>query len=335
LYNKPARMVVHCRDNQFELNTLKISSDTKRVVRKPYVWERPNSKLYDYHYEIGGLYYQPMINYIVKRGANGPRQVVDIPDRMLSNYDRRAYQLKPQEVDLEDFLTESYKRRTKDINGKYVHVANEKVRKSKLSTDLNLYRGSACIRDKYLCQLQLYHTGQQKDSLIKDDDLDIYEREEDTSYGPGYTRVKFSSKPTREVKVSEMLDDLNLKEETSLKNMRKENLVGLLNDATKQAIELAEEVKQLTKEEREVNEKAASTYMVAKKEVKRIVDEKRRQVEKLKPGAMSVDVTYSGRPIDQLGMHERVALKSGQYKPRKLPDFDVGYEVVERAHYLE
>jgi len=324
-------MVVHCRDNQFELNTLKISQDTKRVVRKPYVWERPNARLYDYHYEIGGLYYQPMINYIIQRGADGPHRVVDIPDRILSNYDRRAYQLKDQDTDLEDFLTESYKRRTKDINSKFVHVANEKVRRSKNSTDLHLVRGSACIRDKYLCQLQLHYT---EKGDTKDDNRDMIERAEDKTYGPGYTRMRYNTKPNREVRVSQLLEDLNLHEEASLKNMRKENVISLCHDTTNKALERAGEVRQLTKEEREVEEKAASTYMVAMKEVKRIVDHKRREIENVKPAPLSLQVAYSGKPIDQLGMHERVALKSGQFKPRTLPEIDVGYDTVEREHYL-
>jgi len=328
-------MVVHCRDKQFEMNTLKISQDTKRVVRRPYVWERPNARLYDYHYEIGGLYYQPMINYIVHRGANGPHKVVDIPDRILSNYDRRAYQLKDQNVDLEDFLTESYKRRTKDINSKYVHTANELVRKSKKSTDLHLVRGSACIRDKYLCQLQLHYTGTKGDDINRDDGLDMIERNEDTSYGPGYTRVRYNSKPSKEVRVSQLLEDFSLNEETTLKNMRKDNMIGLLSDATKQAVERAEEIKEVTKEDKELMEKAASTYMVAKKQVKKMVDNKRREIEEVKTSPLDLKFAYGGKPIDQLGMHERIAMKSGQYKPRMLPDIDVGYDIVERRLYLD
>merc|ERR1711994_981959 len=156
-----AKMVNHCRNSQFELNTLKISQETKRVVRRPYVWEKPGSRLYDYHYEIGGMYYQPMIKYIMHRGETGPRQVVDIPDRILSDYDKRAYALNNDDMGLEEFLTDAYRRRAKDVNAKYVHVENEKIRQSKRNTELNMVRGSACIRDKYLCQLQLYFTGKE------------------------------------------------------------------------------------------------------------------------------------------------------------------------------
>jgi len=328
-------MVVHCRDNQFELNTLKISQDTKKVVRKPYVWDRPNARLYDYHYEIGGLYYQPMINYIINRGENGPHKVVDIPDRILSNYDRRAYALKEPDVDLEDFLTDSYKRRTKDINGKYVHVANEKVRHSKKSTDLGMVRGSACIRDKYLCQLQLHYTENKADTSEKVvDDLEVLKRAEDTSYGPGYKRVR-ATKPSREKRISQILEEKGREEDHKLRNMRTNNLVGLLNDVTSELVERAAETKLVTKEQREVEEKAASTYMVAMKEVKRLVDNKRREVEDVKINPLKLEFAYSGKPIDQLGICERAVMKSSIYKPRRLPDIDVGYDTVDRRLYCE
>merc|ERR1712126_363824 len=130
-----------------------------------------------------------MISYIISRGGTGPSSVVDIPDRILSNFDRRAYALKDPEVDMEDFLTEAYKRRTKDINSKYVHVENEKVRHSKKTTDLNMVRGSACIRDKYLCQLQLYYTGSGGTLPSEEEDMEFYPRRKTRATGLATRRL--------------------------------------------------------------------------------------------------------------------------------------------------
>merc|ERR1719383_1352238 len=87
-----------------------------------------------------------MIKYIVNKGEKGEHQTVEVPERILSNFDRRAYEPVSEMVDLDEFLTEAYRRRLKDVNSKWVHTENEKIRKSKRTSDLNLYRGSACIR---------------------------------------------------------------------------------------------------------------------------------------------------------------------------------------------
>jgi len=323
-------MVVHSRDNQFEMNTLKISQETKRVVRKPYVWERPNGRLYDYHYEVGGLYYQPMINYIVNRGETGAHQVVDIPDRILSNFDRRAYELKPSEVNLEDFLTSAYKHRAKDINSKYVHVENEKVRRSKKTTELDMVRGSACIRDKYLCQLQLYYTGTGGMLPSEEEDNLLLNKKEDTSYGPGYRKIQVQKvKPSKEKRVSQMLEEKDLEIESSLKNMRLDNFVGHLNSATQQAVDRAEETMKMTREDRDL-QRVDSTYMFSLKHVRNSIDEKRKEIEEVKMSPLDIKLAYSGTQIDQVGSHERTRLKADQFKPRKVPDIDVGYDIVER-----
>ena len=46
------------RSAEMEIKALKLSSDTKDNVRAPIIWEKPSSSMYDYHYEISGLYYQ-------------------------------------------------------------------------------------------------------------------------------------------------------------------------------------------------------------------------------------------------------------------------------------
>merc|ERR1712098_1007080 len=86
--------------------------------------------------------------------AGARRKVVDVPDRILSNYDKRSYKLKNNEVDYEGFLSKTYQRRMKDVNSKKIHCANEKIQRSKKTTELGLARGSAMMRDKYLNQVQ-------------------------------------------------------------------------------------------------------------------------------------------------------------------------------------
>jgi len=187
-----------------EMKTLKVSEDTLRELRTPFVWNRPRAKLYDYHNEIGGLYYQPMISYIRSREAGGQRQTVQVPDRIQSNFDRIVYRRKHEEEDMQDFLTMYYARRLKDVNSKTVHVKNELMRWSKDPKSLNMVRGSANIRDRYLCKLQLLHTehqaaearrraeaGELDELELVDDDLPVIHSGKEVGldkYEPGYEK---------------------------------------------------------------------------------------------------------------------------------------------------
>merc|ERR1719174_2127341 len=100
-----------------------------------------------------------MINYCVEREEGGPRRVVDLPDRLMSNFDKRAYTRGPDEGDYDKFLSMMYQRRAKDKHAKSIHVANERWSRSKANTTLNTIRGADNARDRYLCQIQLIHTG--------------------------------------------------------------------------------------------------------------------------------------------------------------------------------
>merc|ERR1712002_231403 len=148
-----------CTASKFNLKTLKISPETIDEVRTPIIWNRPSPGLYDYHYDVAGLYYQPMITYCMERERGGERKRVDIPERQLSNLDKVAYQRKLGDPDFEGFLTNMYQRRMKDKHSKQIHCANELWSRSKKTTDLNTIRGAATTRDKYLCQIQLHYTG--------------------------------------------------------------------------------------------------------------------------------------------------------------------------------
>jgi len=324
--------MVVSRGDQFELNTLKLSSDTKAVIRKPYVWERPGSRLYDYHYEIGGLYYQPMIKYIVGKGNSGARRTVDIPDRMLSNFDRRAYAVKSEDLNLEDFLTDAYQRKTKDINKRLVRVENEKIRRSKRNTDLNMMRGAACIRDRYLCQLQLLHTGQSS-HLPKEDISEQNEKDEDMSYGPGFEKIRILGPGTREPhynEYSKVLEDRVEEAASQLYEFKNQNRLTRYSQSLHDALERTVDAKEFSKlkegEEDGVDLKHQATYIGASQVVKNRLDMAKKEIEGVRMNAKEVNLAFRGTAIDRVGMHERTRLKADRFKPRTLPDIEDGYE---------
>ena len=107
---KPTVKSINNRSTEMEIKTLKLSHDMKSQLRSPMVWEKPASSMYNYHYEISGLYYQvskssyiqpeshiiyvllfqPMIKYCIAREEGMNRAKVDMPDRLQSNYDKRS-----------------------------------------------------------------------------------------------------------------------------------------------------------------------------------------------------------------------------------------------------
>ena len=59
--DKMVRPVIKSNSNhstEMEIKTLKLSSDMKSKLRTPMIWEKPPSSMYNYHYDIYGLYYQ-------------------------------------------------------------------------------------------------------------------------------------------------------------------------------------------------------------------------------------------------------------------------------------
>jgi len=196
------------KGDQQELKTLKLPKSTLEVVRQPNIWSRPPSGLYDYHYEIGGLYYQPMLNYCIERGQGAERRHVDMPDRLMSNFDKRAFVPSGNALDYEDFLTTMYRRKIRVDNTKTIDCGNKLHSMSKENTKLNDYRSSAQQRDKYVCQIQMHHTGNvaNKENLrgkmdLTDEEASIHQEEEkekkmtvlginkDDRYGPAFTKV--------------------------------------------------------------------------------------------------------------------------------------------------
>jgi len=211
------------------MKTLKVSLETQNELRTPLVWSRPRSRLYDYHNEIGGLYYQPMIKYILSRETGGPREIVPMPDRLQSNFDRIVYKRRQTNEDLQEFLTTYYARRLKDVNSKTVHVKNELMRWSKSPTSLNMIRSSSNVRDKYLCQLQLAYTEQQAVNARKrgsqeeeedswDDVLTFAEVKADDRYEPGYEKI------SHDIRTQKKIERENLKKHfEEIDTLAKEN----------------------------------------------------------------------------------------------------------------
>ena len=46
------------RSTEMEIKALKLSSECKDNLRAPAIWEKPTAAIYNYHYDIAGLYYQ-------------------------------------------------------------------------------------------------------------------------------------------------------------------------------------------------------------------------------------------------------------------------------------
>ena len=54
------------RSTEMEIKALKLSSDAKDNLRAPAIWEKPVAAVYNYHYEIGGLYYQVQTDLVLQ-----------------------------------------------------------------------------------------------------------------------------------------------------------------------------------------------------------------------------------------------------------------------------
>jgi len=206
------------RSTEMEIKALKLSSECKDNLRAPAIWEKPTAAIYNYHYDIGGLYYQPMIRYCMEREAGMERRKVDLPDRLQSNYDKRSYRIKEEKPRYADVLVQLYQKRLKSNNTKSIHCAYEGAKMSKDSTNLGVVNNSGSMRDKYMSQLQLMYTeklaktGQMQGLVVEDigeeEDQDREQREaikaeqekhfankmlakkkQDARYGPSYERI--------------------------------------------------------------------------------------------------------------------------------------------------
>lgn len=395
------------RNTELSINTLKLSKDTKANIRAPLVWERPTASLYDYHYEIDGLYLQPMVSYCMGREVGAGRKVVDIPDRIMSNFDKRSYKLKSGEVDYEGFLTQCYQRRMKDVNSKKIHCANESVNRSKKSSDLGMVRGSGMMRDKYLNQVQLMYTeklarsGNIKGTTVENsgdkrstrsqsveceeiqgENKILARRRNDVRYGPAYERitvldserynrgesVDFLPKTRARIEERAGVESASKMEQSSSSKMEQSSssktvrMVKMTNSSGEVSEEffsdsqlageskraafmnkdylVADNMKDFLKVRKDELEKKAAvaapeaplyqdnTYSKAiadvKKRVKKIGDKyvvSQTQIDDL-------NFNYRGRTTDQVGKVEKAFIRSTMYDQPKLPNFDVGYDII-------
>jgi len=396
------------RNTELSIKTLKLSYDTKSNIRAPLVWERPTASLYDYHYEIDGLYYQPMVSYCKGREVGARRQVVDIPDRMMSNFDKRSYKLKNGEVDYEGFLTQCYQRRMKDVNSKKIHCANESVNRSKKSTDLGMARGSAMMRDKYLNQVQLMYTeklarsGNMKGTTVEasgdsrstrsqsvecaevqGENKILASRRNDVRYGPAYERitvldserynrgesVDFIPKTARarseeraaveSASKMEQSSSSKMEQSSSSKTVRMVKMTNSSGEVSEEFFSdsklageskraafmnkdylVADNMKEFLKVRKGELEKKA--YVAATEAPlyqdntvsKALVDVKKRVKKEGDKYVVSqtqigdLNFNYRGRTNDQVGKVEKAFIRSTMYAQPKLPNFDVGYDIV-------
>jgi len=403
------RPVVNISNRATELNlaTLKLSYDTKSNVRAPMVWEKPTAGLYDYHYEIDGLYYQPMVSYCMGREVGARRKVVDIPDRIMSNFDKRSYKLKNGEVDYEGFLTQCYQRRMKDVNSKKIHCANESMQRSKKSTDLGMARGSAMMRDKYLNQVQLMYTeklaragnikgttvensGENRSTRsqsveceeIKGENRILAKNRKDARYGPAYERitvldserynrgesVDFLPKIRARSEERAGVESASKMEQSSFSKMEQSSssktvrMVKMTNSSGEVSEEffsdshlageskraafmnrdylVADNMKEFLQVRKgELEKKAAvaapeapmykdNTYSKAIVDVRKRV---KKEGDKYLVNQTQIDdlkFNYRGRTTDQIGKVEKAFIRSTMYNQPKLPNFDVGYDIV-------
>jgi len=300
------------------MKTLKVSQQTQNELRTPFVWNRPRSKLYDYHDEIGGLYYQPMMKYILSRESGGSREMVNVPDRIQSNFDRIVYKRRHEPEDLQEFLSHSYARRLKDVNSKTVHVKNELMRWSKDPNSLNMVRGSANIRDRYLCQLQLVYTAQQaaearqraeRGGSVEQEPWEEFleltqEKQECSRYEPGYEKVVLDQRHHRQTK-SHSQENETKKQEFAAKNEIQQSTIV---ETSKQY-----EEKRVTERRQTQNMELSSSSMVEQGGVK--------QVEQMF-GKSSVEIAAAANKESikkEAGPVERAMKKADRFSGGKLP----------------
>lgn len=356
------------RSTEMEIKTLKLSSEAQSSIRAPTVWEKPTASNYDYHYEIGGIYYQPMLRYCLDREQGEPRHTVDIPDRILSNYDKRSYKLKNIEPDYEGCLIQLYQRRMKDKNSKQIHCANEAMGRSKKNTELGLVRSAATTRDTYLSQLQLMYTEklaregqigedgrvrhshqQEKPAVLQEEEEStgvanaiLAKKKNDKRYGPHYERItvlesaRLASGLPLTVVAHQAVQSAE-KETSEIRKTIVEERKPMINKEFLSADNMREflsvrnkEIKTLESEKVPVEDVVfgSTTLSKALTDVKKRVQ---KEGDKLLPSKLQIEelkFNYRGKAMEDIGPIEKAFILSDMYKQPTIPNFDVGYDTV-------
>merc|ERR1711872_985062 len=303
---------------EMEIKTLKLSYDNQTNVRAPMVWEKPTAGLYDYHYEIDGLYYQPMISYCIGRAAGGRRKVVDVPDRILSNYDKRSYKLKNNEVDYEGFLSKTYQRSMKDVNSKKIHCANESIQRSKKTTDLGMARGSAMMRDKYLNQVQMMYT----EKLAREGKMKGLEVE------------NFGGERSNSVRIVKTTGDVSEEYSKTEGGSKRKSLINkdyLAADNMNEFLKVRNNemlMKEAVADAPQAPLFMDATYSKAIKDVRNRVKKEGSKCFMQKTQIDDLKLNYRGKKWDQVGNVEKAFVRSTMFATPAIPDIDVGYDVV-------
>jgi len=137
----------------------------------PKGWSRPACKVYNVNRAAGSFYYEPMLEYIDRKGYIGAdvaskavqmhavqnRKRIEFPNaHEAPRHDQCTDTNGP--LRLSNFLVNARAKQMKQRNTKTVHVRNEIVRQSKSTATLVDKRTSTMIRDQYINQLSLMYT---------------------------------------------------------------------------------------------------------------------------------------------------------------------------------
>merc|ERR1711872_885003 len=348
---------------EMEIKTLKLSYDNQTNVRAPMVWEKPTAGLYDYHYEIDGLYYQPMISYCIGRAAGGRRKVVDVPDRILSNYDKRSYKLKNNEVDYEGFLSKTYQRRMRDkyLNQVQMMYTEKLAREGKMKgLEVENFGGERSNRS------------QSVECDVRGENKLLSRKRNDARYGPAYERIttlvseqynmgEFDSflpamprravSEEREVRREAATERV---EETTSKTVRIVKTTGDVSEEYSKteggskrkslinkdylAADNMNEFLKVRNNELLMMEAVAdapqaplfmdATYSKAIKDVRNRVKKEGSKCFMQKTQIDDLKLNYRGKKWDQVGNVEKAFVRSTMFATPAIPDIDVGYDVV-------
>merc|ERR1719290_135499 len=300
-----------------------------------------------------------MISYCIGRAAGARMKVVDVPDRILSNYDKR----------------------------------------SKKTTDLCMARGSAMMRDKYLNQVQMMYTeklaregkmkglevenfggkrstrSQSVECEVRGENKLLSRKRNDARYGPAYERIttleseqynrgefdsflpaaprravseervvakesaaaeetETTSKTVRVVKTTNIAGEVS--EEVS-KTEGGNKKVSLINRDYLAADNMNEFLKvrntELLMKEAVADGPVAplfydATFSKAIKDVRNRVKKEGNKCFMPKTQIDDLKINYRGKTMDRVGAVEKAFIRSTMYNRASIPDIDVGYDVI-------
>jgi len=131
-------------------------------VRAPVLWQRPHAKIYSYNQELGGSYYQPMIDYVESKDRQGifferPSERIHLPlpsEQCMKKFGE-SKDFVSGTYNLDKCLVKAYKHQAKEINGATVHTQNLMLRGSKENTSLHPKLTATMLRDHYVKELHM------------------------------------------------------------------------------------------------------------------------------------------------------------------------------------